>query len=68
MFKDIIAPVQAWLLSQSRCVGCGLSLKSAKKSKTTGEEIQVTCKKCGRIFLYNNQTKRYKRAPIQSSK
>lgn len=55
MFKNIIAPVQAWLLFQGRCVGCGMPLK---KSKT--EEL-VTCK-CGRVFVYDSKTGKYRRA------
>ena len=31
MFKNVIAPVQAWLLSQGRCVGCGTQLPDGKK-------------------------------------
>ena len=34
MFKNIIAPVQAWLLSRGQCVGCGTPLASAKKEKS----------------------------------
>ncbi|OIO14939.1 hypothetical protein COV53_04105 [Candidatus Gottesmanbacteria bacterium CG11_big_fil_rev_8_21_14_0_20_37_11] len=64
MFKNIIAPMQAWLLSQKRCVGCGLPLTQGKVLKRTKEEHTVSCEKCSRIYLYNLQTKRYKRAPI----
>jgi len=32
MFKDVIAPIQAWLLSQGRCVGCGKELKDGTES------------------------------------
>jgi len=64
MFKNIIAPVQAWLLSQGRCVGCGTPLSTGMKVKKTGQEQEVTCKKCGRIFIYNKETKRYIRAPV----
>jgi predicted nucleic acid-binding Zn-ribbon protein len=64
MFKNIIAPVQAWLLSQGRCVGCGTSLSNGKRQTKKNNEEQVTCKKCGRIFLYNHETKRYQRAPL----
>lgn len=63
MLKNIIAPMQAWLLSQKRCVGCGIPLTKSKILKKSPEENIVSCK-CGRIFLYNPQTKRYKRAPI----
>ena len=67
MFKNIIAPAQAWLLSQSRCVGCGTSLKNGKRTKNTAKEEKVTCKKCGRIYLYNSETKRYRRALLSDA-
>ena len=57
MFKNVIAPVQAWLLSQNRCVGCGTELSLGK---TSGEK--VTCKKCGRIFVKDSATSKYRRA------
>lgn len=59
MFKNIIAPVQAWLMSQGKCVGCGTSLQEGKKTKE-----KITCRKCGRIFLYDPKTKKYQRAPL----
>ncbi len=64
MFKNIISPVQAWLLSQGRCVGCGTPLKNGTKTKKADQEDKVTCRKCGRVFIYNQETKRYQRAPI----
>ncbi|MEK7163557.1 MAG: hypothetical protein AAB768_00245 [Patescibacteria group bacterium] len=48
MFKNVVAPVQAWLLSQSRCVGCSMPLS---QGKTEGDKI--ICK-CGRIFIKDN--------------
>lgn len=54
MFKNLIAPVQAWLLTQGKCVGCGSFLSKAKKEKD-----KVICK-CGRIFIEEN--KKYRRA------
>lgn len=63
MFKNIIAPVQAWLLSRGTCVGCGTSLSEGKKVasvKVKGKD-QVTCK-CGRVFIYDEKTKTYRRA------
>jgi len=72
MFKNIIAPVQAWLLSQGKCVGCGMPLSKSKiksprrlgqggqKSK---EEDLITCK-CRRVFVYNKKTKTYRRAKL----
>ena len=51
--------MQAWLLSQGRCVGCGTNL-SEGKSKATKVGEQVTCKKCGRIFIKKDN--KYRRA------
>jgi predicted nucleic acid-binding Zn-ribbon protein len=61
MFRNVLAPVQAWLLSQGRCVGCGTDLSDGKKqSHAKGDKI--TCSKCGRIFIKDNQTGKYRRA------
>ncbi|MBM3283619.1 hypothetical protein FJY90_05250 [Candidatus Gottesmanbacteria bacterium] len=67
MFKNIISPVQAWLLSQGRCVGCGTDLKNGRKEKLNKLEDEVACKKCGRIFIYNRQTGHFRRAPLPVS-
>lgn len=61
MFKNIIAPVQAWLLSRGQCVGCGKPLDKGKREKRKDGTEKVTCK-CGRIFIYNPETKKYRRA------
>ena len=55
--------MQAWLLSQGRCVGCGTPLADGKKKETKYGQ-QVTCIKCGRIFIYNSKTSKYRRALI----
>ncbi len=64
MFKNMISPVQAWLLSQGRCVGCGLSLTNSKlktqKSKVKDENL-VTCK-CGRVYIHETKTGKFRRA------
>lgn len=67
MFRNIISPVQAWLLSQGRCVGCGNSIKNGKKVKLTTNEEEVICKKCGRIFIHNRQTGHFRRAPLPTT-
>jgi len=64
MFKNAIAPIQAWLLSQGRCVGCGKPLKKGKKESHVEGTEKVTCS-CGRIFIYNPQTKKYRRALLE---
>jgi len=61
MFKNIIAPVQAWLLSRGKCVGCGMPLSKGKGEDRGKGTEKVTCK-CGRIFIFDRGTKRYRRA------
>lgn len=61
MFKNIIAPVQAWLLSRGKCVGCGTQLAKGKREKKAPTQEKVTCK-CGRIYIYDIKTKKYRRA------
>jgi hypothetical protein len=60
MFKNLIAPIQTWLLSQGRCVGCNASLLKGIK-KNVKDKITVTCH-CGRIFIYDADKKTYRRA------
>lgn len=62
MFKNIIAPVQAWLLSRNQCVGCGTPLAKGRVSPAKVKSQQkVTCK-CGRIFIYDKNMGKYRRA------
>jgi len=61
MFKKIIAPVQAWLLSQGKCVGCGMPLANGKREKKDKDREKVTCK-CGRIYIFDKKTQKYRRA------
>jgi hypothetical protein len=61
MFKNIIAPVQAWLLASGKCVGCGTPLSRGEKEKKEKGLEKVICK-CGRIYMYDSKTKKYRRA------
>ncbi len=62
MFKNLIAPVQAWLLSRGQCVGCGSLLSNGQTEKAKlADHSKVTCK-CGRIFMFNTHKKTYRRA------
>lgn len=61
MIKNIIAPVQAWLLSRGQCVGCGMPLKKGKTENRADGVDKVTCK-CGRIYIYQGKQKTYRRA------
>lgn len=60
MIKNLIAPIQAWLLSQKRCVGCGTPLSKGKRKEVRGQTT-VTCH-CGRIFIHDKNKKTYRRA------
>lgn len=63
MLKNIIAPVQAWLLSQGKCVGCGRVL-----SKRKGQGlVRIDCV-CGRIYMYDSQEAKYRRATLDEIK
>lgn len=61
MFKNVIAPIQAWLLYQGRCVGCGRDLNLGKKAKYKQGLNKIICE-CGRVFLLDIKTKKYRRA------
>ena len=63
MFKNVISPIQAWLLSQGKCVGCGKLLSNGKKAKHA-KGTKVTCN-CGRIFIQDPKTKKYRRALLE---
>lgn len=65
MFKNVIAPIQAWLLSQGRCVGCGNSIEEGKVKKVKLGD-QITCKKCGRVFIKKDG--KYRRALLSEIK
>jgi hypothetical protein len=64
MFKNVIAPIQAWLLSQGRCVGCGRELSEGKSVDRRDGTKKVTCE-CGRIFIHDPKTKRFRRALLE---
>lgn len=64
MFKNVIAPIQAWLLSQGRCVGCGRELTLAKKAKSGSSAEKITCT-CGRIFILDTKAGKYRRALLE---
>jgi len=61
MLKNVIAPIQAWLLSRGQCVGCGMPLAKADSVKHNSTSRKVTCK-CGRIFIHDQKTGAYRRA------
>jgi hypothetical protein len=64
MFKDVISPIQAWLLSQKRCVGCGKDLSKAEVKKLADGTEKISCS-CGRIFIRDPKTGKYRRALLE---
>ncbi|MBI2268035.1 MAG: hypothetical protein HYU80_01145 [Candidatus Blackburnbacteria bacterium] len=64
VFKNVIAPVQAWLLSQGRCVGCGRDMSQGKKSKHKDGLEKIVCE-CGRIFVKDIKSSKYRRALLE---
>ncbi|OGM22185.1 hypothetical protein A2863_02650 [Candidatus Woesebacteria bacterium RIFCSPHIGHO2_01_FULL_38_9b] len=64
MLKNVIAPIQAWLLSQGRCVADGQPLETAKREKRKDDNFKVT-HSCGRIYIYEAKTKKYRRALLE---
>lgn len=61
MFKNVIAPIQTWLLGKGQCVGCGMPLSKGVRISKDKTSEKVTCK-CGRIFIYDKNGKTYRRA------
>lgn len=57
MIKSLIAPIQAWLISQGRC---GEELKRGSR-KLVRNQVTVTCR-CGRIFIHDTKKDTYRRA------
>lgn len=64
MLKNVVAPIQAWLMSQGRCVADGKPLSEAKKEKRKGGTFKVT-HECGRIYIYDPKKKTYRRALLE---
>lgn len=64
MFKNVIAPIQAWLLSQGKCVADGKPLKDSKREKRKDGMYKVT-HSCGRIYIFDPKTKKYRRALLE---
>ncbi|MBI4029036.1 MAG: hypothetical protein HY376_01600 [Candidatus Blackburnbacteria bacterium] len=66
MFKNVIAPIQLWLLGQGRCVGCGRDLESGKSTTIKGVGQRIVCD-CGRIFIKEAKTNLYRRALLNEA-
>ena len=67
MIRKILAPVQAWILLQGKCVGCGRSLGLGYKVEREDNTQKVYCR-CGRIFVFNKRTGKFRRATVEEGK
>ena len=63
MFRNIIGPVQAWLLYQGKCVGCGKELERPRDKSVS----RVQCA-CGRIYIYDKESNKHRRATFDEIK
>jgi hypothetical protein len=64
MLKNVIAPIQAWLIIQGRCVADGQPLLNSKKEKRKDGTFKIT-HSCGRIYIHDPKTNRYRRALLE---
>lgn len=60
-FKDILAPIQGFMLKNGQCVGCGQPLKNSRKTEMNKSSQKAVCK-CGRIYVFSLVEKKYRRA------
>ena len=60
VFKNVMVPIQLWLLGQGRCVGCGRDLGSGKSTPIKGVGQKIVCE-CGRVFIKEAKTNKYGR-------
>ena len=66
MIKKILAPVQAWILLQGKCAGCGRNLNLAKKIERPDNSQKVICN-CGRIYIFDKRRGKYRRANFEEA-
>lgn len=66
MLKNVIAPIQAWLLSQGRCVADGQPLEATKGEKHKDGTLKIT-HSCGRIYIYDSKSEKYRRALLEEA-
>jgi len=64
VIKKILAPVQAWILLQGKCAGCGRNLAQAKKVEISGNSQKVICR-CSRIYIFDKRRGKYHRATFE---
>jgi len=66
MGVKFLEPLQMQLLNKGLCVACMMPLSKAKHESMSGNRDKVTCK-CGRIFVLDKKTNKYRRAEVNES-
>jgi len=61
ILKQIIGPIQQWLLEEGKCVSCGGSLAPHFKRSHVEAGAEVISCPCGQVYLYLPKAKLYKR-------
>jgi DNA-directed RNA polymerase subunit RPC12/RpoP len=61
VLKQIIGPIQQWLLEEGKCVSCGGALSSHLKGNGIESGTEVINCPCGQNYLYMSKAKLYKR-------
>ncbi|OGD88315.1 hypothetical protein A3D81_02400 [Candidatus Curtissbacteria bacterium RIFCSPHIGHO2_02_FULL_40_17] len=61
MIKRLLAPVQAWILLQGKCPGCGKHLSLGRKFERSDNSQKIICS-CGRIYIFDKRKGKYRRA------
>lgn len=64
MLKKILAPIQAFILAQGKCVGCGRNLSQGIKQNFINNSQRVICA-CRRIFIFEKRKGKWRRATIE---
>jgi len=64
VLKNVISPVQEWLISQGLCGGCSMPLSKATRVKGKKGLDTLRCK-CGRIYVQNKKANSYRRALLE---
>jgi len=66
VIKRIIAPVQAWILLQGKCVGCGRTLSLMRKMERRDNSQKVFCS-CRRVYIFDKRKGKYRRATFEEA-
>ncbi len=61
-FRKLVLPMQLWLLSQGRCVGCGKDIVTVSTKQKKGNNLEQLSCECRRVYMYDTKKKTLRRA------